>query len=417
MLIWDTPYELKKGKWDILFTETEIADVLSAFEFRNSSSWTIAFIWHHFRQADVVAKALLASKYVSPHPLYWHKDSYSNAVEQAMVAYKPSKTACHFQLSHEASERHNHMQVPLPPSKVKKAAGVPLNPCQKPVELMRRLMANHLVAGEHVISLGSGTGPSLEAAVRLQVHPTSVENDRQQFAFQQERLITLAALLTAEKEAFEKTQIDMTHDQEEEGDDNDGGVEDPEKQTEPSGPSISNDNVDDVDNSNKNTQLSTPPATQPPKQDPKAPATSVPVSASNKTKESLRPKAKPKTTPNKGAYKCTVCKLQSQRTKLNACFICMEKYHPKCGVDQGGTKAGNKGYIKPLTVDKKVIQCCSTKCWQSVVVDYPKVWCIILKQLKKLKKPPVQSEPPNIKGPRGKGIGQKQPKPPVDPKK
>ena len=95
----------------------------------------------------------------------------------------------------------------------------------------------------------------------------------------------------------------------------------------------------------------------------------------------------------------------------------MEKYHAKCGVDQDGIKLGNKGYTKPFTVDEKVINCCSTNRWKDVDKDYPNVWLSIQKQLKELKKPSVQSEPPNISGLVGKGIGPITPKPAAKSKK
>ena len=223
-MCFDTPYNLLDYPWDHQITQQELVNIMSQFAVsqRTHNNPCVVAMYHKPRDTDIVMSAMEDCQYQEFEHIFWYKTeshsaptpvkSYTNSVEMMTLGFFPAKNKCHWNVPKDPRHRHN-LLVAKSPEYVKERNGQVLNQSQKPRELMKEIVVNHVPMGGHVLVVGAGAGGDVLGALNAQVNVVAVESDGHQFNFLKTTLdkeLTLATEETDVKasEADEKAGTD-----------------------------------------------------------------------------------------------------------------------------------------------------------------------------------------------------------------
>ena len=154
MLYSDAPYGMTDAEWDEVWSAKKLDKILKQFGASNTSEYCVAVLWHNPVQGNEYIHTLKANDYQEPVRFYWHKtahhtpthqSSYTSAVEQCLITFRPNKTACPFNVEANPRLRHNFIECPSVRKYYLDEKKEIINKCQKPPELSRKLAQNHCI--------------------------------------------------------------------------------------------------------------------------------------------------------------------------------------------------------------------------------------------------------------------------------
>ena len=193
-MCFDTPYNVLDYPWDHQITKQELVNILSQFGVsqRTHNNPCVVVMYHKPRDTDIVMSAMESCQYQEFEHIFWYKTeshaaptpvkSYTNSVEMMTLGFFPAKNKCHWNVPKDPRYRQN-LLVAKSPDYVKERNGQVLNQSQKPRELMKEIVVNHVPMGGHVLVVGAGAGGDVLGALNAQVNVVAVENDEHQFNF------------------------------------------------------------------------------------------------------------------------------------------------------------------------------------------------------------------------------------------
>ena len=97
------------------------------------------------------------------------------------IAFMPDRTKCHWNMGNDPRERHNFIEHPAVTTYLKHPDGTVVNACQKPPELSRWFVGNHIKPGSNVLVIGAGAGGDVFGALEAGANVVAIEKDHQQF--------------------------------------------------------------------------------------------------------------------------------------------------------------------------------------------------------------------------------------------
>lgn len=192
MLYFDAPYGLlhEEHQWDQQITVIDGTNILKQFLASQNSEKCVMFWWHKPRDSQIVQDIFTSGAYQEAQHLFWYKpshytqtpvSSYTSTVEMGTIAFTPSRQQSSWNMPHNPRSRHNHLQIPALTRYARDANMIVINPCQKPPELSKTIISNHVPPGENVLVVGGGACGDIIGALQAGVNVVSVERDERQF--------------------------------------------------------------------------------------------------------------------------------------------------------------------------------------------------------------------------------------------
>ena len=151
---------------------------------------------------------------------FWYKEGqysavptgqYGLAVEMGSVGSHPHASRAPQCLPTDPRKRHNFFSCPSVTTLYQKDIGGPINPCQKPIQLSRQLIANHCPPGGNVLVIGFGAGGEVEGAIAAGCNVVGVEYDLTQFNAFTAHVIRKEESATKEEERLKLLQAKATN--------------------------------------------------------------------------------------------------------------------------------------------------------------------------------------------------------------
>jgi len=176
--------------WDHQVTETELTNFIKQADAANASSVYTVLFWHKPFDTHIIHNVFSARHIQAMQHIYWVKPNqyghlpvgmYTNAVEMASLGHHPDQKACRSAHSKDPRARMNFFTEPSLTKLYKASDGKPINPCQKPVALLKQIISNHCPPGGNVLVIGSGAGAEVEGALEAKCNVVGVEYDQRQF--------------------------------------------------------------------------------------------------------------------------------------------------------------------------------------------------------------------------------------------
>ena len=156
LIISDLCYDSTTEPWDHQVTTSEISNFIKQADAANSSNnYTIMF-WHKPLDTHLLSSVFEDRHISCMQHIYWCKPAqygmlpvgfYTNSVEMATVGYHPNQKACRTSQSKDPRSRPNFFTHPSLTKLYKAPDGKAINPCQKPAELLREIVALHCPPG------------------------------------------------------------------------------------------------------------------------------------------------------------------------------------------------------------------------------------------------------------------------------
>ena len=184
------PYGVTEEPWDRQISYNEIVNYLKQCDAVQQADSYVVILWHKVKDAALVEDAMKNRHLQQVQNFFWYKEGQYSAVPtgQYGLACEIGSVGCHPDagkapqcLPTDPRKRHNFFSCPSVTSLYQKGVGGPINPCQKPIELSRRLIANHCPPGGNVLVIGFGAGGEVEGAIAAGCNVVGVEYDLAQF--------------------------------------------------------------------------------------------------------------------------------------------------------------------------------------------------------------------------------------------
>ena len=176
--------------WDHQLTWDEFSDILKQVDVLQKAEKYCVIFWHKPDDTHIIRDVLEKRSYKELTHFYWHKTghytptptfTYTSSMEMCTIAYTPNRKECPQNLPLDPRKRHNFVDMPAVSVYMKHDDGTVINECQKPVELAKLLISNHISPGGNVLVLGTGAGGEVMGAVAAQCNVVGVEKDPKQF--------------------------------------------------------------------------------------------------------------------------------------------------------------------------------------------------------------------------------------------
>ena len=129
---------------------------------------------------------------------------YISSVEMATIGSYPNAQACNPRYPAYPRDRHNHYEFKSVTTLHKKADGTPINACQKPKELWKKIISVHAPPGSWVLVIGTGAGGEVEGAIEAGCNVVGVEYDEIQWQAFSAHLILSEEKAIKERDAERK---------------------------------------------------------------------------------------------------------------------------------------------------------------------------------------------------------------------
>ena len=224
LLYSDAPYGLTGAEWDVVWSGKKLDKILKQFGATQLSERCVACIWVNPMNIAEYTEVLKNNEYIEANGFYWHKknhhtptgvNSYTSSVEQAIIAYKPYKAICAFNMDPNPRKRHNFIEHPSVTKYELDDSRNPINKCQKPPEISRTIASHHCMPGDWVLNVGPGAGGCLLGLIQAGVNVVAVESDVKQFKLLQ------GTAYRWKDEGLDQLYSDNKEDNDNEGDDDD----------------------------------------------------------------------------------------------------------------------------------------------------------------------------------------------------
>ena len=175
--------------WD----ESQFHVLLATLEAINSNNGCLFVCFAAWENLPVILKAIERSAWMEPRVITWwkvntkgHGKRYLDATEYLVLAWRKGKSEGYwnFPSSGEGTMlmRQNVWAFPNVANGVwiYPEDGRPINPCQKPQDLLRSLISHHVPPGGLVLDLCAGSHSLMMACISEGVSCISLESDRRQ---------------------------------------------------------------------------------------------------------------------------------------------------------------------------------------------------------------------------------------------
>lgn len=199
MVIGDSPYEVTDENWDKAWSKADFGLILKQVAAQNSAQEWAACFFHTPKQTEMFMDVMEDNRYKEPVHLYWHKtdhasqtpvNQFTSSVEQAILAFYPSRMKNTVNLSTNPKQRHNFFECPQTTKKFKDSTGRIANPCQKPPEVAAWITGSVCMPGSTVLVIGPGAGGGeVLGALSKGCNVVAVEKDEYQFNQLQSHLL------------------------------------------------------------------------------------------------------------------------------------------------------------------------------------------------------------------------------------
>jgi DNA modification methylase len=202
----DPPYGiLKNVEWDSAAWDTQkYKSVFQAVAKVNTRPDYAFAVFGSDRNLGTILQAFEESKYTKVQTIIWYKTNafgvpaklsdsrLISAFEVIVIGFMGKRSNCTFNYQASAKARYNVWEFPVVPKseQVLTLANDLVNPAQKPLTLLRALIARHSLPGSAILDLCSGSGTTAVAAASLGRECVSVEIDEEQSQVIQNRLRT-----------------------------------------------------------------------------------------------------------------------------------------------------------------------------------------------------------------------------------
>ncbi len=193
MFYFDTPYGLfgNRLKWDQQITSTDMDMIFKQFNTQQQSKTCVAVLFHKPTDSTLIANVLTEAAFQELTHLYWHKtnhftstpvSSYTSSVEMLTIGFKPNRQNCNWQMETDPRARHNFFDLPPVTTYTKDEKGDPINICEKPPALAKKIISNHVPVGGNVLIVGAGAGGDILGALQAGVNVVALERDYDQYS-------------------------------------------------------------------------------------------------------------------------------------------------------------------------------------------------------------------------------------------
>ena len=191
MVIFDMPYgffDTKEVPWDIPLTKAAVVTMIQQLAAVIVNDDCIGWFWINPDHYHMMKKCLAQGGWKCQVPFGWYKPNsnvhgvlkYIPSFEQAIVATKGDRSSVWRNWSSDFHDRHNHVTMNGVTSFYKHEGKV-VNPAQKPVQLMQKMIERHCAPGSTVLVIGFGSGTDLIASLSARCHVIGVEADEFQY--------------------------------------------------------------------------------------------------------------------------------------------------------------------------------------------------------------------------------------------
>lgn len=165
MIVHDTPYGMKLGKWDIALSSEELTTLFKNLAIVNTKPH-VYMAYVNAEHYGMFANILRENGYSDVHPFYWYKidknvkgfDQYTFAVETLILAYKGGRRSVPWFTPENPMHRHNIIFGPGISTRTTDPQGEVLNATEKPPYVAAMLVRAHCAPAANVLVLGSGVG-------------------------------------------------------------------------------------------------------------------------------------------------------------------------------------------------------------------------------------------------------------------
>lgn len=205
LIVHDTPYGVKAGKWDIAHSTEELRILLQNIAIVNTAKSHVYVAYVAASHFSTYENLFREYGYQDIIPFYWYKtdrnikgfDQYTFAVEQLIVAYKGGKRSVPWFTPENPMHRHNLISGPGVSNRTLDQQGGVLNITEKPPYVSALLARAHCPPGANVLVLGCGVGGDVSGLVASGFNVVAVDSDPLQIAACESRMRALAVLLSS----------------------------------------------------------------------------------------------------------------------------------------------------------------------------------------------------------------------------